>query len=265
MNKVRSNSASLDQLKKDILSAADPKCVEASMWFFKTGEGQYGYGDKFIGLTVPQQRVIAKKYKNLLLSDIEKLLHSKIHEERLIALFILVLQFEKAKKSRRKILYDFYLANTMYINNWDLVDSSANQIVGEYLLSLSFPTRSGISAGMRDPRLHKDDMARKLLSKLAKSDLVWERRIAMVATFQFIRNGRCGVAFEIADILLHDKHDLIQKAVGWMLREAGKRCGREILVGFLSTRYKTMPRTTLRYAIEHFDQNTRQKYLKGEV
>lgn len=259
----------LSNLRIDIKQAADPKRAEASQWFFKTKEGQYGHGDVFIGLTVPEQRIIAKKYKDLPLSDIEKLLNSKIHEERLIALFILVLQFDRADESRRKALYDFYLANTMYINNWDLVDSSADKIVGEYLLSS--PTRSGNLRG-EDSRLNtsptqvgagNDKIG--VLKKLARSDLLWERRIAMIATFQFIKNGRCGESFGIADILLHDTHDLIQKAVGWMLREAGKRCGKQVLTTFLATRYKHMPRTMLRYAIEHYDPGIRQKYLKGEA
>lgn len=233
----------LNALQNDLQKLATPEKAKALSWFFKTAEGQYGYGDQFLGVTVPEQRGIAKKYKDLPLEEIQKLLSSKFHEERLVALFILVLQFQKANENLKKKLYEFYLSHTEYINNWDLVDSSADRIVGEYLL----------------------DKDRSILTKLAKSKNLWEKRIAMIATYQFIKQGEYKDAFKIADILLNDKHDLLQKAVGWMLREVGKRVSQEKLIEFLKTRYSIMPRTTLRYAIEHFSPETRQKYLKGHI
>jgi 3-methyladenine DNA glycosylase AlkD len=233
----------LHELHKEIKMLADPDRAKSSSWFFKTGEGQYGYGDVFIGLTVPQQRIIAKKYKELPLSDIEQLLTSKIHEERLIALFILVTQFGKAKDEKKKEIYNFYLSHTKWVNNWDLVDSSADKIVGEYLR----------------------DKPKGILTKLAVSESIWERRIAIIATYQFIKCGDCAETFLIAKLLLKDKHDLIHKAVGWMLREAGKRCSQEKEEDFLKLHYKTMPRTMLRYAIERFPPELRRAYMEGKI
>ena len=240
----------LDDLQKDVKKIADPEKGKFLMRFFKTGAGQYGEGDIFYGLTVPQSRILALKYKDLALADIEKLLQSKVHEERLIALLILVYKFQNEDptsprlRGARKEIFDFYLAHTSYINNWDLVDLSADKIVGEYL----------------------KDKDRSLLSELANSDDLWEKRIAMVATFQFIKYLKeYKDTFLIADILLHDKHDLIQKAVGWMLREVGKRVSEEKLEEFLKSRYRTMPRTCLRYAIERFSEERRKMYLQGEI
>ena len=244
----------LIDLKEDVNKLADPEKGKFLMRFFKTGVGQYGENDIFYGLTVPQSRVLALKYKDLSLQDAEKLLWSKVHEERLIALLILVYAFKKGDEKARKEMYDFYLSHTKYINNWDLVDLSADKIVGEYL----------------------KDKDRSILSRLAKSDDIWERRIAMIATFQFIKDLKeYKDTFVIADILLDGPsassgcrvapHDLIQKAVGWMLREVGKRISEEKLEEFLKTRYKTMPRTMLRYAIERFSEEKRRKYLKGEI
>lgn len=261
-------------LQKDLRKVATPEKAKASSWFFKTGKGQYGYGDKFLGVTVPEQRTIAKKYEDLGLEDLQSLLKSEYHEERLVALFILVLQFQKVTKGsgsliksgmtrshslkngnskiasekaprndRRKEIFEFYLKNTKCINNWDLVDSSAHKIVGAYLL----------------------DKDRSILYKLAKSDNLWERRIAIISTGQFIGNKEFKDTFQIASILLDDKHDLIQKAVGWMLREVGKRVSKKELENYLLTRYKTMPRTMLRYAIEHFPPENRQKYLRNKM
>jgi 3-methyladenine DNA glycosylase AlkD len=238
------NTYMLSDLQKDVAALRNEEKGLFLMRFFKTGKGQYGEGDVFYGLTVPQSRKIVVKYKTLPLTDVEKLLESKVHEERLIALLILVTQFAKADESTRKKVYEFYLAHTKYINNWDLVDLSADKIVGEYL----------------------KDKDRSILKKLAKSDLIWDRRISMIATFQFIKDlQQSKDTFLVADILLTDKHDLIQKAVGWMLREVGKRVSEKDEVTFLATRYQKMPRTMLRYAIERFPEETRLKYLSGEI
>jgi len=243
----------LSELQKDLRKVASSEKAKKSEWFFKTGEGQYGYGDKFIGVTMPEQRVIAKKYLDLNLSDLEKLLKSKIHEERSVALIILVRQFEKEEKiatssspprnDRREQIFEFYLSHSRYVNNWDLVDGSASQIVGTYLL----------------------DKKITLLLMYAKSEDLWRKRIAIIATFAFIHQKNPKPTFQVADLLLDDSTDLIQKAVGWMLREVGKRIGQEIEEGYLKTRYKKMGRTALRYAIEHFDREKRQKYLTGKI
>ncbi len=190
------------------------------------------------------QRKIASKFKDTPLSEIDKLLNSKFHEERLVSLFILVDKFKKGNEKVKEEIFNFYLSKTKNINNWDLVDSSAHKIVGEYLLK------------------NKNE---ELLKKLARSKNLWERRIAMIATYQFIINGNSRTTYEIANLLLSDRHELIQKAVGWMLRETGKRVSEAELQEFLKTRYKKMPRTALRYAIERFPQEIRLKYLKGEI
>lgn len=235
------------QLQKDFLKMKNPAKAKILARFFKTGKGEYGYGDVFLGIMVPQQRLLAKKYSQLPLGDIQKLLSSKIHEHRLTALFILINQYqeikkyknEKIKKRKLKTIFDFYLKNTRNINNWDLIDLSAPSIIGHYLLT-------------RD---------RKILHKLAKSKSLWERRIAILASFYFIRSGEFDDTLKIAEILLNDKHDLIHKAVGWMLREVGKR-NQAAEEKFLKKYYKKMPRTMLRYAIEKFDAKKRQFYLK---
>lgn len=227
------------QLKK----LANPKKALGVARFFKTGKGEYGEGDIFLGITVPETRVVAKQYKDLLLKEIEKLLQSKIHEERLLALFILVNQFKKADEAKQKQIFDMYLTNTKYVNNWDLVDSSAEYIIGGYLMNRS----------------------KNVLKKLAQSTSIWERRIAIMATFQFIKQKQHDHTFIIAEILLKDTHDLIHKAVGWMLREVGKRIDESIEEIFLQQHYQKMPRTMLRYAIERFDEKKRKKYLNGEI
>ena len=210
--------------------------------FFKTEKGSYGHGDVFLGISVPEQRLIAKKYLNLPLKDIKNLLYSDIHEHRLVALIILVQQFRRANDPVRKKLFDFYLKNTHRVNNWDLVDMSAGNIVGVYLL--------------KRPKV--------LLSKLAKSKLLWDRRIAMIATHRFIYERQFDETFKIAKLLLKDQHHLIHKAVGWMLREVGNRnLGAE--ENFLNKYYKAMPRTALRYAIEKFPKEKRLKYLHGKI
>ena len=232
----------LTNLKISLKKLSKPKKKRSHQSFFKTGKGEYGEGDVFIGVTVPNTRKIAKKYKYLSLKDVERLLHSKIHEERQAALFILVEKFSKADEKEKRKIFDMYLKNTKYINNWDLVDLSAPKIIGAYLLN-------------------KD---KKILNKLAKSKDLWEKRISILSTYTFITNNQFDTTFETAEILLDDKHDLIHKAVGWMLREVGKR-DQKIEERFLKKHYKTMPRTALRYAIERFPENLRQKYLKGKV
>ena len=227
------------QLKK----LANPQKAIGVARFFKTGKGEYGEGDVFLGITVPQIRIIAKQCKDLSLKEIEKLLQSKIHEERLLALIILVNQFKKADEGNQKQIFDLYLSNTKYINNWDLVDCSAEYIVGGYLMNRS----------------------KNILKLLAQSNLLWERRIAIMATFHFIKQKQHEHTFTIAKILVKDEHDLIHKAVGWMLREVGKRISEAIEETFLQQHYQQMPRTMLRYAIERFDEKKRKKYLNGSI
>lgn len=210
--------------------------------FFKTGKGEYGEGDQFLGITVPLQRLVAKKYQDTELSAIEVLLKSPIHEHRLTALLILTYKFPKSTPEEQKTLYDVYLKNTTSINNWDLVDSSAEYIVGAYLA----------------------DKDKQPLYRLAHSSLLWERRIAMIACFYFIKRGSYDDAFNIAEILLRDAHDLMHKAVGWMLREVGKR-DIKVLYDFLERHYRVMPRTMLRYAIEKLSPRERQAYLSGTL
>lgn len=232
----------LNKLLKELKKASNPVRAKASMWFFKTGKGQYGEGDVFVGLSVPQQRIIAKKYSRLPLQDIQKLLESKIHEHRLIGLIILVNQFQKSDEAVRNKIFNFYLKNARRVNNWDLVDSSAPYIVGEHLF----------------------DKNKSILYKLAQSENLWEKRISILATFAFIKRNQFFYALKISSMLLADKHDLIHKAVGWMLREVGKR---DIIAEeeFLKKYYKIMPRTTLRYAIEKFPKLKQKQYLHGKI
>lgn len=242
------NTTMLDALRKELQYYADPEKAIFLKRFFKTGKGEYAEGDIFLGIKVPNSRKIALQFQELRLDDVMTLLHSKIHEERLIALLILILQFKKADETQRSVLYKSYLANSKYINNWDLVDTSADKIVGTYLLHYK-----------------SESEALEMLSTYAKSELLWERRIAMLATFAYINNGNDRMTYAIADILLRDKHDLIHKAVGWLLREAGKKVSLENEEEFLRTRYKTMPRTMLRYAIERFSEMKRRAYLEGSI
>jgi len=229
----------LSDLKKELAAAADPERARNLAWFFRTGKGQYGYGDRFIGLTVPTARRIAHRYADLPLNDVEKLLASPIHEHRFVALEILVAQYEQGNQ---QAIFDFYLKHTKFVNNWDLVDTSAPYIVGQHLL-----TRS-----------------REILYRLAKSRSLWERRIAIVSTMRFIRAGEIDDTFAIAKLLLKDEHDLIHKAAGWMLREAGKRSA-PALRRFLKQNYAALPRTTLRYAIERFPAAQRKRILTGDI
>lgn len=237
MNKV------ILSLKKHLRTLSTKERAQVNAWFFKTGKGQYGEGDKFIGVTVPDARSVAKAYKDIPLADIETLLSSKIHEERFVALEILVMQFEKAMKERdtkeQKKIVDFYLAHTDRVNNWDLVDTSASYILGTYLY----------------------DRDKKILMKLAKSTLLWERRIAVVATHYFIRQGHFDETLALALQLRTDEHELMHKAVGWMLREVGKK-DEKVLCNFLDEYAHTLPRTSLRYAIERLSIGQKGRYMK---
>jgi 3-methyladenine DNA glycosylase AlkD len=226
------------QVQTRLRSLGNPGEAAFLAGFFKTGPGEYGEGDVFIGVRVPIIRKVAREFKLLPPPEVLRLLRSKIHEERLAALVILVLQTAKADAETRKRVYDLYLANTRHINNWDLVDLSAPQLVGAYL----------------------ENKSHAPLYRLAKSSWLWDRRIAILATFHFIRRGEFGDTLRIAETLRSDKHDLIHKAVGWMLREVGKR-DRRALVAFLEQHHQVMPRTMLRYAIERFPENKRRAYL----
>ena len=232
----------LEDLRKDLNLYASPQKAEALKRFFKTGKGQYGEGDIFLGVQVPDSRKIVRKYAKISLDNTLNLLRSKIHEERLIALLIMVENAKQSDEGVRETLFKKYLENTRYINNWDLVDLSADKIVGSYLF----------------------EKPKDILYSLAASENLWERRIAVLATFDFIKKGLYQETFKIAKILLNDRHDLIHKAVGWMLREVGKRCSQEILEKFLLANYKQMPRTMLRYAIERLPEDLRLQYLNGE-
>ena len=232
----------LNQIKKELQHLADLDRAKILQRFFKTGKGEYGEGDIFLGITLPEQRKVAKKYQALSLKQLQALISSKYHEHRLISLMVLDIKYSKSDETEKKVIVDFYLKNTKHINNWDLVDLSAYKILGEHLLE-------------RD---------RKILYKLAESENIWERRIAIISTFRFIKNNEFKDTLKISDILLADKHDLIHKAVGWMLRETGKR-NLEIEEAFLKKHYKKMPRTMLRYAIEKFNPDKRRTYLKNLV
>ncbi|MBM7560385.1 DNA alkylation repair protein [Marinitoga litoralis] len=229
-------SNKLEEIIKEMNENYNEKKAKGNYKFFQTHPGGYGEGDEFLGLTVPIQRKIAKKYKDLTLEDVEKLLQSKYHEHRLTALYILILNFKKKKEE----VIDFYLRNLDRVNNWDLVDSSAPYLLGPYL----------------------EDKDRSILYELAKSDNLWKQRIAIISTLYFIKNNDFEDALKISEMLLNHKHDLIHKAVGWMLREIGKR-NKKIEEEFLKKYYKNMPRTMLRYAIEKFPEEERQKILKG--
>ncbi|HET7221510.1 MAG TPA: DNA alkylation repair protein [Vicinamibacterales bacterium] len=228
--------------RRRLRAHAVPAQVAILQRFFKTGPGQYGAGDRFIGVKVPGVRAVCRDCHGLPLTEIRTLLRSPIHEERLLALLVLVEAFARGDAAQRRRIYDFYLRHTAFINNWDLVDASAAQIVGVWLR----------------------DRSKSPLAALARSPSLWQRRIAIIATFDYIRNGRLDETFRIADILLRDEHDLIHKAVGWMLREAGKRDGAAVR-RFLAARYAIMPRTMLRYAIERFPESERKRYLAGQV
>ncbi len=232
----------INQLKQDLRNAAKFEKVEILQRFFKTGKGEYAEGDMFIGVMMPEIRKVAKKYfKEISLKEIQELLNSKIHEERMCALVMLVEKYKKAKKDSlmRRHIFELYLKNSNRVNNWDLVDVTCPHIVGE------FTKKEGT----------------EILRQLSKSKNLWERRIAIVSTYSFIRKRNFGETLSIAENLINDEHDLIHKAVGWMLREIGKR-NKKVLELFLSTRHKQMPRTMLRYAIEKFPEDERRKWME---
>lgn len=232
----------LPNLIKELQELANPEQAKNLQRFFKTGVGEYGEGDIFLGIKVGFQRGVAKKYTGLNLSNIQKLLNSKIHEHRLVGLLILVDKFKKSSETDKGNIFNFYLKNTKNINNWDLVDLTSHKIVGAFL----------------------EDKKKDKLYELAESKNLWEKRISMISTFWYIKDFEFKDALRIAEIHLQDSHDLIHKAVGWMLREIGKR-DQEVEEDFLKKHYKTMPRTMLRYAIERFDEDLRKKYLRGDV
>src|ERR671923_13716 len=231
-------------VRKELKSMADPDKAAILRQFFKTGPGYYGEGDIFIGVMVPQSRQIAKKFSQLPLGEVRILLYSRIHEERLVALLILAWRYSSSSSSsmEKEEIVKFYLDNIKQVNNWDLVDLSAPNILGAHLV---------------------DRDRRRLLYRFAGSDNVWERRIAIVATHYFIRNGDFSDTLKIAAMLLQDRHDLIHKAAGWMLREVGKRDA-AAEEAFLEEHYSAMPRTMLRYAIERLPESKRRRYMKTD-
>ena len=227
-------------VRKELQSLADPEKAAVLQRFFKTGPGQYGEGDVFLGVIVPESRRVAKKFSQLPLGEVRELLYSGVHEERLVALLILVQKYSSAPGREKGEVVRFYLDNIGQVNNWDLVDLSAPSILGAHLM----------------------DRDRVVLRRMASSESVWERRIAVMSTFHFIRNGEFGDALKIAEMLLQDEHDLIHKAAGWMLREVGKR---DVAVeeAFLEKHCKAMPRTMLRYAVERLPERKRRRYMKS--
>jgi len=233
---------SLKEIQKKLKNLGNKEKAKKHQRFFKTGPGEYGEGDVFIGVTVPELRKLAKEYKAISPNEIKQLLQSPIHEERLLSLFLLINRYSKGDEPEKKRIYELYLKNTKFINNWDLVDCSAGHIVGAFLFERS----------------------KKPLYNLADSDNLWKRRISIISTFYFIRHKQFTDTLKIAKILLLDKEDLIHKAVGWMLREIGKR-NISVEENFLKKHYKKMPRTMLRYAIEKFPEPKRLRYLKGKI
>lgn len=247
LNQIKKSYPLSRDVVRELKKVSSPQKAQILQKFFKTGLGEYGEGDIFLGVTVPQQREIVKKYWEIDLKNVEKLLQTKIHEYRLTALLILVKKFEQALKEKdskkQKQILELYLKNIKYINNWDLVDLTAPNIVGNYLL----------------------DKDRSVLYRLVVSPNLWARRISILATYAFIKKGEYKDTLKIAEILLKDQEDLIQKAVGWMLREVGKRISQDIEESFLKKYYQIMPRTMLRYAIERFEEVKRKKYLMNKI
>ena len=229
--------------RDEIRALANKEIAQHSLRFFKTAKGEYGYGDSFLGVRAPKIRLIAKKHIDISTTDMKTLIKSKYHEERLLGLIILVNKYSKAKDEEvRNQLYKIYVSSFKYVNNWDLVDVTCSHVIGKHL----------------------KDKDRSILYTWAKSEDLWTKRIAIISTHFFIRKNDLQDTFKIAEILLNDEHDLIHKAVGWMLREAGKRDIKKEEI-FLKKHYKTMPRTMLRYSIEKFPEPKRQKYLKGTI
>jgi 3-methyladenine DNA glycosylase AlkD len=233
---------SAKEIQKKLQELGNKEKAKKHQRFFKTGPGEYGEGDVFIGVTVPELRKLAKEYKAITLKEVKHLLRSPIHEERLLSLFILIHRYSKGDEPEKKGVYELYLKNAKFINNWDLVDSSAGHIVGAFLLNKN----------------------KQPLYDLVKSDNLWKRRISIISTFYFIKHNQFTETLKISKLLLSDRQDLIHKAVGWMLREVGKR---DISPEekFLKNHYKNMPRTMLRYAIEKFPESKRKQYLKGKI
>jgi 3-methyladenine DNA glycosylase AlkD len=231
-----------EDIRKRLLDLEDKEKAKTLQRFFKTGPGEYGEGDIFLGVMVPQLRKLSKEYGELDLGEVEALLKSSVHEERLLALLILIRKYNRGGEAEKKKIYGLYLKSTRWINNWDLVDLSAPNIVGDFLMKRS-----------REP-----------LYRLACSPSLWERRIAILATFQFIKSHQFDETLRIGEILISDQEDLIHKAVGWMLREVGKRdpAAEE---SFLREQYRQMPRTMLRYAIERFPAARRELFMKGRI
>lgn len=232
----------LKNIRKELTRLSNKEYAARLQKYFKTGKGEYGEGDRFMGIRVPNVRKIAKKYGNISIAEASRLIKSPFHEERLFSLFVLVDIFKKSNDNDKTRVYDLYMANTKFINNWDLVDASAGRIFGAYLFT-------------RD---------RKPIYESAKSENVWERRISIMATSYFIAHNEFTDTLKIAEILLNDREDLIHKAVGWMLREIGKK-DPELEEDFLRKHCADMPRTMLRYAIEKFPESKRKKYLNGEL
>lgn len=231
-----------ESIQKKLKALGNPEVEVIVRRFFKTGPGEYGEGDRFRGIKVPVTRKVAAEYRDLPLVEAKRLLASEFHEDRLAALVILIYQFERGDENLRQKIFRLYIGGARWINNWDLVDISAPQILGGYL----------------------EDRDRAPLFKLARSKNLWERRMAMLAAFWFIRKRDFIDALRIAELLIDAREDLLHKAVGWMLREIGKR-DRKVEETFLASHYRTMPRTMLRYAIEHFPEARRQAYLKGRI
>jgi 3-methyladenine DNA glycosylase AlkD len=239
---MTSTAASAAEIKARLHGIGDPEHARFVAGYFRTGPGEYGHGDRFIGIRVPALRALAREYRGVSVDDAADLLRSEWHEARLFALLLLVDAYKYGDAQTREAIYRLYLANTRYVNNWDLVDSSAPYIVGAHLA----------------------DQDRSVLDELARSESVWERRIAILATQHFIRQDDFSATLRIAETLVDDGHDLIHKAVGWMLREVGNR-NRAAEESFLIRHHRTMPRTMLRYAIEKFPPDLRQRYLRGEA
>ncbi len=231
-----------NKIIKTLESMANPEYAAHAQHFFKTGKGEYGEGDKFLGIRVPELRKMVRRYKGLQLENIEKFLSSEYHEIRLFGFLFLAVKFKTAGEADQEKIYTIYMSHKQWVNNWDIVDTTAPNVIGRYLLN-------------RD---------RKVLRDMAESENLWDRRIAILSTFTFIKNMQFEDCIRISEILLYDKEDLIHKAVGWMLREIGKRDMRTEET-FLKLHYKKMPRTMLRYAIEKFDEEKRKAYLKGNV
>jgi len=235
------NAMTVQNIQKKLQQLGSKDKAKVLQRFFKTGPGEYGEGDVFIGVRVPDLRKLSKKYQDITIKEVMQLLRSTIHEERFFSLLILISKYSKGNEAVKKRIYELYLHNTQFINSWDLVDGSAPHIIGTFLT----------------------DKSKEPIYRLAKSDNLWERRIAILSTFHFIKHDKYAETLTISKILLSDEQDLIHKAVGWMLREIGKRhmLTEEI---FLKKHYKKMPRTMLRYAIEKFPESKRQKYLRGD-